>query len=61
MRREMDHEDDRATSVFWDDLADDLQDPEHLTAYIEETHIIQTLDGIANATMQNDSSEHNDR
>jgi DNA-binding phage protein len=36
-------------SVFWDDLARDLEDPEFLREYIAESMRIATVDAIVNA------------
>jgi DNA-binding phage protein len=38
-----------ATSVFWDDLAEDLQDPEFLREYVVESCRIATVDRVVNA------------
>ncbi|HEX2417145.1 MAG TPA: helix-turn-helix transcriptional regulator [Micromonosporaceae bacterium] len=37
------------TSVFWDDLASDLEDPEFLREYITESVRIATIDAVINA------------
>jgi DNA-binding phage protein len=39
---------DTARSVFWDDLASDLQDPEFLREYVAESIRIATIDRIVN-------------
>jgi DNA-binding phage protein len=36
-------------SVFWDDLAKDLEDPEFLREYIVESMRIATIDGLVNS------------
>ena len=36
-------------SVFWQDLARDLEDPEFLREYVVETMRIATIDGVVNA------------
>lgn len=36
-------------SLFWDDLAEDLEDPEFLRTYIGESMRIATVDAIVNA------------
>ncbi|WP_280253063.1 XRE family transcriptional regulator [Nocardia abscessus] len=36
-------------SVFWDDLADDLQDPEFLREFVLESIRVKTVDAIVNA------------
>jgi transcriptional regulator with XRE-family HTH domain len=36
-------------SVFWDDLARDLEDPEFLRDYVVESVRIATVDGVINA------------
>ena len=36
-------------SAFWDDLAEDLDDPEYLAEHEAAALLIETLDGIANA------------
>lgn len=35
-------------SAFWDDLAEDLNDPDFLRAYVLETVRIQTVDYLVN-------------
>jgi len=42
-------------SVFWDDLARDLEDPEFLRAYVVESVRISTIDQVVNAL--NDARE----
>jgi DNA-binding phage protein len=42
-------------TAFWDDLADDLEDPEFLRAYVAESIRISTIDNIVNAL--NDARE----
>jgi DNA-binding phage protein len=37
-----------APSTFWDDLAEDLQDPEFLRSYVAESIRIETIDRIVN-------------
>jgi DNA-binding phage protein len=37
------------TSLFWEDLAADLEDPEFLRAYVRESIRIATVDAIMNA------------
>ena len=39
---------DTGRSVFWDDLASDLQDPEFLREYVAESIRIATIDRIVN-------------
>jgi len=39
---------DAGKSVFWDDLASDLQDPEFLREYVAESVRIATIDRIVN-------------
>jgi DNA-binding phage protein len=39
----------REHSAFWDDLAEDLQDPEFLRQYVVESIRIATIDRIVNA------------
>jgi transcriptional regulator with XRE-family HTH domain len=39
---------DAGQSVFWDDLASDLQDPEFLREYVAESVRIATIDRIVN-------------
>jgi transcriptional regulator with XRE-family HTH domain len=39
----------RADSAFWDDLAQDLQDPEFLRDYVVESMRIATIDRLVNA------------
>lgn len=39
---------DAGQSVFWDDLASDLQDPEFLREYVAESIRIATIDGVVN-------------
>src|SRR6266545_5889824 len=36
-------------SVFWDDLAEDLDDPEFLREYVSESVRIATVDAVVNA------------
>ncbi len=40
---------DESPSIFWDDLARDLQDPEFLREYVAETIRISATDNIVNA------------
>ena len=40
---------DKADSAFWDDLAQDLQDPEFLRDYVVESVRIATIDRLVNA------------
>jgi DNA-binding phage protein len=37
------------TSAFWDDLAQDLQDPEFLREYVTQSMRIATIDEVVNA------------
>ncbi len=39
----------KADSAFWDDLAQDLQDPEFLRDYVVESMRIATIDRLVNA------------
>jgi DNA-binding phage protein len=39
---------DSEQSVFWDDLANDLKDPQFLREYVTESVRIATIDGIVN-------------
>ncbi len=36
-------------SVFWDDLAADLEDPEYLREYVSQSVRIATIDRVVNA------------
>ena len=38
-----------ASSVFWDDLAQDMQDPDFLREYVVESVRIATIDDVVNA------------
>ncbi|MEV4350648.1 helix-turn-helix transcriptional regulator [Actinoplanes sp. NPDC049596] len=38
-----------ANSAFWEDLAEDLKDPEFLRAYVVESVRIATIDAVVNA------------
>jgi DNA-binding phage protein len=40
---------DTATGAFWDDLAEDLKDPEFLREYVRESVRIETIDQVVNA------------
>ncbi|MGH7910286.1 MAG: helix-turn-helix domain-containing protein [Candidatus Dormibacteraceae bacterium] len=42
----------RTPSQFWDDLAEDLQDPEFLREYVRESVRIATIDQLVNALDQ---------
>ena len=39
--------------TFWDDLANDLRDPEFAAEYEAETRLVRMLDGIANTSGTN--------
>lgn len=38
-----------APMTFWDDLVEDLKDPEFLRAYVVESLRIETIDRLANS------------
>lgn len=46
------------TSMFWDDLANDLEDPKFLREYIMESVRIATVDAIINALDEAREAQH---